>query len=180
MAALLQKKVFLAGRAFVPAGESTILHDIAVTKLLKAAKLDVAAVRTDETPDEFGFRVLEQIMDADALLPIVACLIIPAEVAPERVGLLRRWAESLGILRPTVRAIGWTPEVQAATVAFLSALDEPADKAKIYQLVAELLFPFLKAGLAPLLRSPGSSAAAAATPAPTPPSADVTTAPGAG
>ena len=180
MAAQLQSKVFLAGRAFVPVGESTIVHDTTITKLLRAAKLDASQARTDETPEEFGFRVLQQILDADALLPILACLIIPAEAAPERPGLLRGWAEALGILRPVARSTGWTPEVQAATAAFLGDLDEPEDKARVYRLVAELLFPFLKAGLAPLLRSPASSPVAAAAPATNPGNVDVTTAPGAG
>ena len=131
MSAPIQKKVFLAGRAFVPVGESTIEHDIEFVRLLKAAKIDAPQRLADETPEAFGWRVLQSIIDAGALLPLVACLILPAAVAPEKPGLLRGCAEHLGILRPAARSTGWTPDVAHDTTEWLKTLDDPEDKAHV-------------------------------------------------
>lgn len=156
-----QKRIVLAGRVFVPVGESTVAHDIEVMRLLKVAGLDDPRLRTGESPEAFGWRVLQALIETKALLPLVACLIVPESAAPRRRGFLRAWLEDLGIVREAARAEGWTNALQAETAAFLGALDEPADKQLVYQVVAELLFPFLKTGLASWAASPSSSGTSA-------------------
>jgi hypothetical protein len=141
-------KLFLAGRAFVPLGESTVEHDIEFTRLMTKAGLDAAAYREGENPDTHGWRVLQALLEARALLPLLACLIIPADAAPAPApagfaGWLHRSLVRAGMANPLPKT-GWTPELAAETERFLGQLDEPSDKEKVYGLAAELLLPFLK------------------------------------
>lgn len=173
----IPQKVFLAGRAFVPVGVSTVEHDIEFVRLLKSAGIDRPSAEPSETNEAFGWRIMQSIIEAGALLPLLGCLIIPSTAAPEKPGILRAWAEHLGILRPAARATGWTPEVQRDTVEWLKALDEPDDKDKVYRLVVELLFPFVRDALAswrPSPRSSGTSSDASASGTETPSSAGAT------
>jgi len=175
----LQKRIVLAGRAFVPVGESTVEHDIEVMGLLRAAGLEASAIASD---DGFAWAALHAIIEAKALLPLVACMIVPAERARRRPGVLARMLERAGILQRAAARGGWTPEVQAETVAFLKDLDEPRDKDQVYALVAALIVPFLNGALRswwPSPRSPGSQGGAAPTSSEPLPSAGATTVNGA-
>ncbi len=181
MSATIQKKVFLAGRAFVPVGESTVRHDIELLRLMNVAGLKDPSMHEGETPEAYGWRVLQALCEAEALLPMLACLIVPADAvrAPSRG--LKGFIEVLVGANREGRSSGWTPRVQAETVEFLGGLDEPDDKSRVYGLVMELLFPFLKAGLGSFVASQRSSASEAATPAspnPSGPNAAATTGPG--
>jgi hypothetical protein len=144
-------KIFLSGRAFVPLGESTIEHDIEFTRLLSKAGLDAASLREGETPDTHGWRVLKALVEARALLSLIACLVIPAEAAPHPTpggfaGWLVRVLVRAGIMQAPEKR-GWTPALAKETEEFLGQLDDPADKEKVYQLAAELLLPFLRVGV---------------------------------
>lgn len=176
----VQKRIVLAGRTFVPAGESTVEHDIEVMRLMRAAGLEASAAGND---DEFAWRALAALVEGGTLLPLVACLIVPEEHARRRPGLVVRLLERFGVVRRAAARGGWTPDVQAETVAFLKDLDEPRDKDQVYALVAGLLVPFVNGALRSWRPSPRSSGSPeTATPEwnGSSPSADVTSGPGDG
>lgn len=150
----LQKPIVLAGRRFVPAGESTVEHDIEVMRLLRGAGLEAAHA---ESADDFAYQALHALVASASLLPLVACLIVPETHARRRPGMLVRVLERAGILRREAVRGGWTPQLQAETVAFLKGLDEPRDKDQVYALVAALLIPFLTGALRSWQPSPRSS-----------------------
>jgi hypothetical protein len=139
--------ITLAGRDFVPLGESSIAHDIEVVRLMRVSGLEDPSLRKGETPEAYGWRVLQALIEAKALCPLMACLIVPAgsPQGPERwwLSLLRSW----GVVPPKPLGTRWSLELAAQTSSFLGELDEPDDKRKVYGLVAELLFPFLRSGL---------------------------------
>lgn len=177
------QKIVLAGRTFVPVGESTVEHDIEVMRLLRAAGLEMepAAREADGAGEAEGLDVLTALVQAGVLLPLVACLILPEERSARRAGALARWLERVGLLRREAVRGGWSPEVQAETVAFLGRLDEPADKQRVYGIVAQLLFPFVTG--APhswrlSRRSSGAMAAVAPAAVGSPPGAGATFNPG--
>jgi hypothetical protein len=176
----LQKPIVLAGRRFVPAGESTVEHDIEVMRLLRAAGIDAA---TADDQEEFAYRVLQALITNGTLLPLVACMIVPETHARRRPGMLVRVLERAGLWRRDAARGGWTPELQAETVAFLKDLDEPDDKNRVYAMVAAVLVPFLKGAPSSWQhspRSPGSQDGAAPADGEPSPSAAGTTANGAG
>ena len=149
----MKQKISLAGRDFVQLGEATIEHDIEFMRLLTAAKLDDPTIRPGEGGDEYGLRIMKQLLEAQVLLQLVACLIIPADVV--RPGLFMRMLEALGMVPR--RSHGWTLEVAAETVKWLGNLDGSADKQQVWLVVGEMLVPFLKDGLAPWAASRRSS-----------------------
>ena len=149
-----QKRIVLAGRAFVPVGESTVEHDLEVMRLVRAAGLEGLDASTG---DEFAYAALGAFVAAGTLPALVACLILPEEHAPRRPGGLARLLERAGIVRRAATRGGWSPEVQMETAAFLRQLDDPADKNQFYGLVALLLVPFLNGALRSWLPSPRSS-----------------------
>lgn len=157
-----QKRIVLAGRVFVPVGESTIEHDTEVMRLLRAAGLEAAFAAGGE---DFAWHALGALVESRTLLPLVACLIVPEAHAPRRPGRFGRWLERVGLVQTSAVRGGWSPEVAAETAAFLGQLDEPADKETVYGLVALLLLPFVNGALRswrPSPRSsPGTTAAAA-------------------
>lgn len=139
------QKIVLAGRVFVPVGESTIEHDIEVMRLLRAAGLEISegAEPNSAAAEAQGLDVLAALVNAGALLPLVACLIVPEESARRRPGAGWRLLERLGLVRHEATHGGWTRELQDWTVEYLRRLDEPEDKQRVYGVVAQLLFPFV-------------------------------------
>ena len=183
MQPLTNQKIVLAGREFLPVGRSTVAQDVEFTRLLRAAGLEDPTMRAGETPEAYGWRILQALIEAGSMLPLLACLLVPAELAPERAHGWKAFVEDLVGVDRRRHARGWTLEVQAETVEFLAALDEPADKSRVYELVAELLFPFLKAGLgswAASLRSSGTGESPVGGGESSVPSADATSPPGVG
>jgi hypothetical protein len=154
---MAQKQIRLAGRVFVPVGETTVEHDIEFLRLMKVAGLEDPTMREGENPDVYAWRIMQGLIEAKALLPLLACLIIPETNAVQPLGRVRRFLERVGLVRPEIRQTGWTHEIAAATRIFLGDLTEPSDKALVYNLVAELLFPFLRSGLSSWCSSPRSS-----------------------
>lgn len=180
MQATHQKRIVLAGRVFVPVGESTVEHDVEVLRLLRVAGLE--AERVLGGGEDEAARLMGALVTSGTLLPLVGALIVPEAHAPRRPGRIVRMFERLGIVRHEAARGGWSPEVQAETVAFLKALEEPEDKQQVYGLVAGLLVPFLNGALpfwpsSP--RSPGSQGTASpATAGASVPSAAATSGPG--
>lgn len=175
-----QQPVVLAGRRFVPVGESTVEHDGEVMRLLRRAGVSFERSGVGE---EFAYEVLATLVETNTLLPLVACMIVPEAAAPRRPGRFVRFLERVGILERSAVRGGWSPEVAAETVAFLKQLDEPEDKTKVYALVAALLVPFLNGALRswrPSPRSSGSPPAAAPDPNGSSSSAGATSGPGEG
>lgn len=159
------QKIVLAGRTFVRAGESTVEHDIEFMRLLSAAGLSGGTLRVAaENDEQFAWRLLELLIEAGALLPLVACMIVPESAAPRRPGMIAGALERMGFVRREASRGGWTRELQAETVAFLKTLDEPRDKEQVYKLVGELLLPFLVGVLASWTSSPRSSSSGPSTP----------------
>lgn len=175
----LQKPIVLAGRRFVPAGESTVEHDIEVMRLLRGAGIEAAAAGS---ADDFAWQAMHALVASGSLLPLVACLIVPETHARRRPGMVVRVLERAGLWRREAARGGWTPELQAETVTFLKGLDEPRDKDQVYALVAALLIPFLNGALRswqPSPRSSGSQDGAAPAGSESSQSAGETSAPGA-
>lgn len=151
-----QKPIVLAGRTFVPVGESTVEHDVEVLRLLRVAGLEAGAIAA--AGEDAGEQLLGALVTSGTLLPLVASLIVPEAHAPRRPGRLVRALERLGLVRHEAARGGWSPEVQAETVAFLKGLEEPGDKQQVYVLAAGLLVPFLSGALPFWRPSPRSSA----------------------
>ena len=179
--AVKSQKIVLAGREFLPVGVGTLEHDIEFLRLLGEAGLSDPTMREGETPEEYGWRLMQSVVASGALPPLLACLVVPAELVREPARGVWGFVLDLFGANRAHRSSGWTPEVQARTTEFLKGLETPEDKGLAYQLTMELLFPFLKAGLGLFAGSPRSSATETKAPASSEspgPSAAATSVPG--
>lgn len=155
--------IVLGGRRFRRVTHGSLEHDNELLRLLR-----LAGIRETATPaaaDEIAWGAIERLLETKTMLPLLGCLIVPERAAARREAPLAALWRSLMGQRPPRAAPEWSPEIQAETAAFLGALDDPADKERVYQIISDLLFPFLSAGVLSWLRSPLSSAGAAAAPA---------------
>lgn len=116
--------VTLGGQPFRLVTESTFGHEIYFEGLIRKAGLDRMRPAEGETMDAFAVRLVDRVLYSDELLPIVGCLIVPADVEPS----------------------GWTREIAATTQAHVAALSDPAEIASVRQVICEALAVFFERG----------------------------------
>lgn len=152
----------IGGRRFVSVRRTTVGQDVELMRILKVAGLRDLSMRDGESPEDFVWRTVEQLVESKLFLPMLGCLVVPEECAPRERGWFERLGSFLVGVRddPRAQRRKWSAEVQAETAAFLGDLDSPDDKQVVYQVMADELLPFLQAGIVSWLRSPRSSAAA--------------------
>jgi hypothetical protein len=136
----------IGGRSFQAIGESTVEHDFRFMALLRDLGFDDPHKLASETPEQFGARLLNDLMASARALEVLGFLVIPVDVESEH----------------------WTPEVGAETAAFLGQLSRPADKAMVRSLTLSFLADFLERGLGSWTLSANSSGAAMKSPSPSP------------
>lgn len=137
----------IGGRAFVRARLTALKQDVYLSKVLIGAGLRDCSMQDGENLETYSLRILKQLLDADALLRCLSCLVVPENLAtPGLPGLLRRAFERLGIVRRRPVDTGWSRAVAEEIEEFFGDLTDPADKDKVYELTAELLFPFFVNG----------------------------------
>jgi hypothetical protein len=124
----------LGGRGFIRSDRLSVARDEAFMDLVLSAGVQEPDIQPGEDPKAYGERLFRALHEAQVIRPMLACLIVPLDT-PE-----------------------WTPAIADETAQFLGELDDPTDKARCYALVAELLCPFYKAGLASWARSRTSGA----------------------
>ncbi len=127
--------IALGGRRFVQLTESTVEHDFRMMALLREVGLDRPMRLEDETPADYGGRLLRDLISSDRALDVLGHLLVPEGVAPR----------------------DWTVEMAKETAAFLGGLVHPDDKQRIYALTLEFLLGFFQLELDSLRRSPPSS-----------------------
>lgn len=158
--------IVLAGRRFRLVGEHTLDQDIHFLGLFSQAGLETVEQLEAETVEQFGWRILSKVLEAGVLTQLIACLVIPEELAPA--GRIRRFFERANIVARAERPDGWTPALAAATASWLGGLTDPIEKGQVYSLVSELLLPFVcgatRPSLALILSSPTKKRGKAAPP----------------
>lgn len=172
----------IGGRAFVAARLTTLRHDVYLSKALLAGGLQDAAMQPDEALDAYSLRILKQLLDADALLRVLSCLLYPAamEQVTNPAPRWRRVLERLRVVRARPTHTSWTPALALEIETFLGDLTRPEDKDAVYGLTAALLFPFFRNGMRSWASSLPSSKMMPTTPSASPgrpPSAAPTTSP---
>lgn len=138
----MAEKHTIGGRRFLTAGESTVEQDFVFVSLLRDAGLEDLTMGADEAPDDFGARVLSAALKSGAVLKMLGCLLVPAELVPKRSRFAVRRRASPGTL--------WTPAIGEETAAFLGGLTSAEDKTKIRALVLSLLVSFFSSGIVSL------------------------------
>jgi hypothetical protein len=144
-----RKAFFLGGRAFRRIVKRSVVQDECFTELVEQAGLKNPDIGPTEKLQDYSERIFGALHRARLLRPMIAVLILPAEVEEP-------------LTDERFRAIA------AETAVHLGTLEEPEDKARFYALVAELLVPFYRTGLASWARSAGSGAPSTAGNAPAP------------
>jgi hypothetical protein len=120
-----RETILLGGRLFVPLDRTTVEHDHWYMRHVRAAGLDSARKRDDESPDDFARRLLGLVLDSGRATLLLAGLIVPTEGA----------------------VIRWTPAGAAETAEFLARLEDPVDKRQVSALLAGMLADFFVNGL---------------------------------
>jgi hypothetical protein len=146
--------IMLGGRGFVRTATLSVARDEAFMDLVLTAGIQNPDILPGEEFQTYSERIFCALQQARVIRPMLACLIVPLDT-------------------PT-----WTPAVADETVQFLGTLEDEQDKKRYYALVAELLFPFYRSGLASWARSSAcggvSQASGSASPAPSPAPAPAT------
>lgn len=125
----------LGGRLFKLTANSTIEHDYLTMDCIRAAGLDVLQMGADQHPEDFVRELLHQVHKSGQLFPLLAHLILPAEVAGK----------------------DWTPAVALTTAAFIKQLTSDADKQTVRDQVVAMLISFFQNGLVSLRTFPSYS-----------------------
>jgi hypothetical protein len=144
--------IMLGGRGFIRTTTLSVSRDEAFMELVITAGIHEPDPLPGEELKAYSERILCDLVQAKVVRPMLACLIVPLDTPV------------------------WTPAIADETVQFLGTLDDDADKERYYALVAEMLLPFYRSGLASWARSRGSggrtpasgSAPSASSPAPAP------------
>jgi hypothetical protein len=121
--------IMLGGRGFVRAATLSVARDEAFMELAITAGVSDPDPLPGEELKAYSERILCDLVQAKVIRPMLACLIVPLDTPI------------------------WTPAIADETVQFLGTLDDDADKERYYALVAELLLPFYRSGLASWARS---------------------------
>ena len=137
----------LGGRTFLTMQESTVKQDLTFLALIHDAGIEEIQMQGDEAPGDYALRLLNTVVGTGVLLPLLGCLLVPAELVPRK----RRWQ------RRHLAGEVWTPELGDATAAFLGELRGEEDKAKIRSLILTLLLHFFESGITSLWTSQTSS-----------------------
>lgn len=141
----VNERIIIAGRSFVPVGESTLEHDNYFFKLRRSAGLESATLHAGESFEAFANRLLATCLASDAFFEMLGTLIVPEGTA----------------------ATDWTPEMCAETGRFLAKLVDPEDKQRVHNLTVSLLIDFFAEGISSLETSRTSSSEPAAGAEPT-------------
>lgn len=145
--------ITIGGREFRQLAEPlTWRHEFWVAARVERGGLN-ADPQPGESEDAFLRRIVFSAADSDALFDLLGAALIPAQLEDS----------------------AWTPQVALETSAFLGGVTDPATRSVRNNLIAEVLFPFLRAAIARCATSPNSSATPAspsATAAPTTDGAD--------
>jgi hypothetical protein len=121
--------IMLGGRGFVRTTTLSVSRDETFMELVITAGVSDPDPLPGEELKDYSERILCDLVQAKVVRPMLACLIVPLDTPI------------------------WTPAIADETVQFLGALDDDADKERYYALVAELLLPFYRSGLASWARS---------------------------
>lgn len=135
----MSEQITLGGRKFKHCQHSTIEHDYVTMDRFNAAGLAVIDMAEGATPEQFVAELVSRAVRTGQLFPLLACLLIPAELASK----------------------DWTPEIAAATEAHLRTLTEPEDKQVLQGQVAGMFASFFQTGLTTLRTFQKSSEAPA-------------------
>jgi hypothetical protein len=131
----------IAGKTFVPVGESTVEQDFQFLALIKRARIEEVVMAPGESAEAFARRLLEVTIESGVVLDLLGCLLVPEEKVPGD--------------QPPGEA--WTPEMGRETARFLGQLRNPTDKAEVRGLVLSLLVSFFESGIVSLWSSQTSS-----------------------
>lgn len=140
----------IGGRAFVKARLTSLKQDVYFSKVLIGAGLRDCAMQDGENLETYSLRILKQLLDADALLRCLACLVFPEGFETSgHPGVWRALLERLRVVPRTSREPRWTVAMVDEIEEFLGDLTDPKEKDRVYELTAELLFPFFVNGTRP-------------------------------
>lgn len=126
----------LGGRSFLTVQETTAEQDELFFTYTRKAGLHRPMAGPDESPEDFGIRILGQLVEGGLGRKILSLLLVPPALSRRRF---------LGRAIPTPRA--WTPELAEETERFLATLTTPADKTKLQNLILDLLVDFFDGGI---------------------------------
>lgn len=122
------KRHELGGRVYVPIGESTVEHDLALREAVCRAGLDHLELAEAEAPEEYARRLLRHVVAGGQVLPLIGLLLIPEGLPSEQ----------------------WTPEIAAETISWIKGLPAREALPLIDSMVVGLLIGFFESGLASL------------------------------
>lgn len=121
----MSRRITIAGRTFVLAGQTTIAHDLHAMALVRKAGLEELRLLPGETTEGLARRVLYQAVESGVALELLGALVVPEERDP----------------------LTWSVELGHETAAFLGSLSSDGDKAVVNGLIASALADFLRAAL---------------------------------
>jgi hypothetical protein len=125
------------GREWRPIVVSTFEHDIFLMKQLKASGLGNCTPDKNETPEQFGVRILHAMLEHGAPAELFGALVVPKETADT----------------------DWTPDAAIETGRLIRKLTDEGEKREVQRLLVNMLVDFFSEGL----RSLSASSTALAT-----------------
>ena len=135
----MSRRITIAGRAFVLAGQTTIAHDLHTMGLVRKAGLEEQlAPKPGDDPAANARRVLSVAAATGVALDLLGALFVPEGVEPT----------------------SWTPELAGETARFFGEVSDPEDKAIVQGLIASALADFLRAALLSSMTSDEASSPA--------------------
>lgn len=117
-----------AGKPFRAITDGTIQWDDATMREIRAARLDSTPMMVGETAERYALRLLDELLLSGRALPLIGCLVIPADIADE----------------------DWTPKIAEETSRFVGKCKGKEDREEYRLLLTSAMISFLESGLASL------------------------------
>lgn len=118
--------ITLSGRRYRVVERPTFMMQVHLSKLAERGKLVDPMPRQDENPDAFALRVVHAADEAGVLFLLLGAVLLPEGVSD----------------------VDWTAEQAEATARVIATLQDESEIARARLMIAEVLLPFIRAGLA--------------------------------
>lgn len=139
----------LGGRAFLTVQETSVKQDHLIFSLIRQGGIDQAFIGPNDSPEEFGRRLVESALKSGVALQLLGCLLVPESAVPRG-----RWG------RRGEPGLVWSLEMADDTTAYLGELRDRDDKAMISSLIYSVLISFFDLGIVSCYTSKTSSSEA--------------------
>jgi len=128
-------EITVGGRKLRQVLTSTVRHDLHLMNQIRKSGISEIIKHAEESAEEFANRLLNQLIQSQALIPVLASCFIDAERTD----------------------LDWSPESSEQLAQFLEGLTDKEDKSTVFAFAVRLVMDFFEQGVVSLRTSLSSS-----------------------